>query len=147
MQEQNNRFAAIGKLLVSFLAVPAAPATIFCCLFVLGYHPALPKTVSDALSTWGALFALVYVIAGVHVLVLGVPAFLLGKSLNAIRWWTIMIVSFVIGGVPMATWGQTGWLGLIWYGIFGMTGGFAFSLLWQYWIHIDKQQPEARVGA
>jgi hypothetical protein len=56
-------------------------------------------------------------------------------------------VSFAIGGLPMATWGQTGLLGLIQWGIFGMIGGFVFSLLWQSWIQVDEPQSDLGVGA
>ena len=81
----------------------------------------------------GVSFVGAYLVAGAHVLVLGVPAFLLGKRLNAIHWWTCIIVAFIIGGSPIAIW--DGWSNFIHFGLFGASGGLAFWLLWEFWIH------------
>src|SRR5690242_12326781 len=108
MQTSAHKPNKIGKLLVTFLVTPAAPALVFCGFFALAYPPHLSRsnTLQDAILAIGLLFALAYSIAGAHVLVLGIPAFLLGSWLKAINWWTCIIVSFAIGGLPMAILGQ-----------------------------------------
>jgi hypothetical protein len=121
-----------------FIVTPAAPAVAFCWLFALGIGPSLSNPLQDVISAYGILFVYAYLVAAIHVVLLGLPAFLLGNRLRAIRWWTCMIVSFVIGGLPLATVTQTGLLGLIQWGIFGMIGGFVFWLLWELWVRADQ---------
>ena len=147
MQTSAKKLAKTSKLVVTFAVVPAAPAAVFCGLFALGIRPSLSSTFQDAISAYSILFVYAYLIAGIHVVLLGIPAFLLGNWLKAIRWWTCMIVSFAIGGLPMATWGKTRLSGLIDWGIFGMIGGFVFSVLWQFWIQVEQPQSNSRVGA
>ena len=137
MQRQADDFVA-EKAVVSFLVVPAVPAIIVACYLVLAYAP---MTISDGLPAFGMIFILAYLIASAHVLVLGVPAFLLGKQLHAIRWWTCIITAFIIGGLPITLWTwhdspPTGWQSVfLGWGLFGVSGGLVFWLLWRYWIN------------
>ncbi len=71
-------------------------------------------------------------------LVLGVPAFLLVKRFNAIRWWTCIIVSFLIGGLGSLSILDT-WMHFVPFGLFGASGGLAFWLLWRFSIPSDQQ--------
>jgi hypothetical protein len=82
MQRQADYFVA-EKTIASFLIVPAVPAIIVACYLVLAYAP---RNFSDGLPAFGMIYFLAYLIGGAHVLVLGLPAFLLGKQLHAIRW-------------------------------------------------------------
>ncbi len=140
MQRQADDFVA-EKTIVSFLVVPVVPAIIVDCFLVLAYAP---RNISDSLPAFGMIFILAYAIAGVHVLVLGVPAFLLGKRFRAIHWWTCIIAAFIIGGLPMTlfTWHMSppmGWQSIfLGWGLFGASGGLVFWLLWRYWI--DKNE-------
>lgn len=43
-------------------------------------------------------------VAAGHVLVLGLPGFLILRTLNAIRWWSTVSVGFVLGCIPVAVW-------------------------------------------
>jgi hypothetical protein len=94
------------------------------------------------------------------VIVLGVPAFLIGLRLKAIRLWSTLIVSFLIGAVPAAIYLLVSeWSDAIRYpgyypttdlptsvgmsivvmaliggvgGLFGLSGGLAFWLVWRF---------------
>ena len=114
------------KVLISFFITPAVPATVL-SFFSLS---------SGSLMVSGLIFLGVYLVAGAHVLILGVPAFLLGKRLNTIKWWTCIAMAFMIGGLPIAI--LYGWANFIPFGLFGASGGFAFWLLWEFWIHSDR---------
>jgi len=130
MQTQN------GRVIDLFFVVPAIPAAFFTCLMILKYPP---RTISDGVAPFGMLFFFAYLAASAHMLVLGIPAFLLGKRLDAIRWWSCIIVGFVIGSLPMAIWMQGEWVVFVPWGLFGAIGGLAFWLLWRFWIRFDQQ--------
>ena len=138
MQRQADDFVA-EKTVFSFFVVPAMPAIIVACYLVLTYST---RPISDGSAlAFVEIFVLAYLIAGVHVLVLGVPAFLLGKQLHAIRWWTCIITAFIIGGLPVTLWTwhdspPMGWQSVfLGWGLFGVSGGLVFWLLWRYWIN------------
>jgi len=120
-----SKLSADEKVFRSFFITPAVPAAIFSLFFFL----------SGSILLIVVVFVLTYLVAGAHVLVLGLPAFWLGQRLQAIRWWTCIIIGFVIGGLPSAIW--RGSELFLWGGLFGACGGFAFWLLWQFWVHSD----------
>jgi hypothetical protein len=141
MQRQADYFVA-EKTIASFLIVPAVPAIIVACYLVLGYAP---RNFSDGLPAFGMIFFLAYLIGGAHVLVLGLPAFLLGKQLHAIRWWTCIITAFMFGGLPITLWTwhnspPMGWQSVfVGWGLFGVSGGLTFWLLWRYWVNRNER--------
>lgn len=124
INKQKSDLSTDEKLLISFFITPAVPAVIFSA-FAL-----------ENIVIAGFIFVAAYIVAGAHLLVLGVPAFLLGKRLNIIQWWTCIIVAVIIGGLPVAI--LYGWANFIPFGLFGASGGIAFWLLWQFWIHTDE---------
>ncbi len=136
MQTSANKLGRAIKLVVTFLAIPAAPALVVWGFFTIAYppHPTRLHPLQEVITGSFDLFLLAYAVAGAHVLVLGIPAFLLGSWLKAIRWWTCLLVSFAIGGLPMSIWGGWDWSGLLLWGALGMTGGLVFWLLWRLWI-------------
>ena len=77
-----------------------------------------------------------YLVAAAHTFVLAIPAFLLGKRLNVIHWWSSILVAFLIGGSPIAIWLE--WSKFIPWGLFDASGGLVFWLLWQFWINGDQ---------
>jgi hypothetical protein len=132
MQKQEQRFS---NLIVSFLIAPAIPAVVGAVSVAVDIWP----------GTWAGFVALVmvffvaYLIGIVHTLFLGVPAFLLGLRLHAIYWWSCILVGFVIGSLPLSIWMQGTWLVFLAWGFFGASGGFAFWLLWRFWVRWDLQ--------
>jgi len=121
VNKQKPELSIDEKVLISFFITPAVPALIF-SVFSLEY-----------IMIAAVVFVATYLVAGVHLLVLGVPAFLLGKRLNAIKWWMCILVAFLIGGLPMGIW--DGWRSFLPFALFGASGGFVFWLLWKFWIH------------
>ncbi|MBC7877841.1 MAG: hypothetical protein H7Y59_11795 [Anaerolineales bacterium] len=88
-----------------------------------------------------------FVVAFFHICLLGLPLFFLGLRLRMIRWWTIFIASFIVGSLPYTCLvilasdtipqGHLGEiLGITFsaFGLFGVSGGVVFWLLWRYWI-------------
>ena len=126
MNKQKSHRSIAEKVFISFLITPAVPAAIFSVFSLF----------SGSIIVSGFIFLGAYLVAGVHVLVLGVPAFLLGNRLNAIHWWTCILVAFLIGGSPIGIW--DGWRSFILFALFGASGGFGFWLLWEFWVHADQ---------
>ena len=126
MSRQESNLSVDEKEFYSFLIVPAVPAAIF----------SASSLGSGSLLVSSVIFIGAYFIAGVHVLLLGVPIFLLGKRLNAIRWWSCTVAAFLIGGLPMGIWDD--WHTFIPFALFGASGGFGFWLLWEFWIHSGR---------
>ena len=77
-----------------------------------------------------------------HVVFLGLPAFLLGWYLRAIRWWTTLLMAFIIGAVPMGVYlyrspsyiFEANRELIVVMGLFGVSGGLVFWLLWRFWV-------------
>lgn len=49
-----------------------------------------------------AIIVIILVISSIHVVVLGIPAFIVGWYFNRIRWWTSIVVAFIVGALPTA---------------------------------------------
>jgi len=77
---------------IGFLAAPIIPG------LALGLGTPLgPPDLSTVLATMLGLLPVGYFFSLVAILVFGVPAFLLGRRLNLIRWWSAVISGFFIG--------------------------------------------------
>jgi hypothetical protein len=93
---------------------------------------------------WGFFFAIfVFIFSCMHMLFLGIPAFLIANRLKIIRWYTVLPASFFIGGAPyiLFMWGTSVdlWIGVpMTMGLFGFSAGMAFWLLWRYWVMPEK---------
>ena len=122
------KLSAGEKTVISFLIIPAIPAVIFSAYSLIEYRMSMLST--------GIFFVFAYLFASAHGFLLGIPAFLLGKRLNVIHWWTCILGAFLIGGLPIGFW--RGGAESITGGLFGASAGFAFWLLWQFWIHSDQ---------
>jgi hypothetical protein len=100
-----------------------------------------------------SLLCLIYAspISFAHALFLGVPAVALAWRFRAIRWWSALAISFMIGAVPAAfvavlrdrllyseyhfraANATTLFIVPILLGVFGTGGGLAFWFVWRYW--------------
>ena len=49
-----------------------------------------------------AVLVIIFVVSSMHVVVLGIPAFIIGWYFKAIHWWTSILVAFLVGAVPTA---------------------------------------------
>jgi hypothetical protein len=136
----------IFKTLVALFAAAAVPTFAFFVLELLNIF-----RLRDFYNIpWTFFFIpITFVIAFMHLLILGLPIFLLGWYFRVIRWWSTLMVAFVIGAVPTAISFSPG-LSLGYYspklyismftamGLFGFSGGLAFWLLWRYWVNPDS---------
>jgi hypothetical protein len=124
--------------------------------FDLGYLSALTLLLLAA----SVMLALGFLVSLMYTFLLGLPALLIGWYFRAIRWWTTLIMAFLIGiipptlsllaspigkpeGTPM--WRSTDPTDLIFvvsssplFGFIGLTSGFVFWLLWRYWVMPDS---------
>jgi hypothetical protein len=49
-----------------------------------------------------AIIVIIFIVSSIYVIVLGVPAFIVGWYFKKIHWWTSVIAAFVIGALPTA---------------------------------------------
>lgn len=147
-----------GLLFVLFLALVTLSPTVVPGLD-LAYLGALALLVMAA----SVILLLSYLVALMYTFLLGLPALLIGWYFRAIRWWTTLIMAFLIGAIPATLslltspigqpegtplWQSTdpsdlifaGSSGLM-FGLMGLTSGLVFWLLWRYWV-----QPHSPAG-
>jgi hypothetical protein len=108
-------------------------------------------------------FFLVIPISLVHVFVLGLPLLLVSWHFRAIRWWSTLLFSFIVGTIPstifwvfvqtidlagggyslqnvdLVSVGLTITSAVI-MGGFGLCAGIAFWFMWRYWASPDSPQ-------
>jgi membrane associated rhomboid family serine protease len=80
---------------VGFFAAPVLPALVLGAL-----TPVTTREAPDLSSAIG-LFPAIYPFCGAFAVLFGIPAFLLGRRLGLIRWWSTAIVGFAIGAVAV----------------------------------------------
>lgn len=110
----------------------------------------------------GALFlgAWALIVAGIHVVMLGFPAAVIGQYFRLVRWWSSTAVGFLLGCLPVTLSGLSqgrgaseyagtipymidgvrtaaGWANfaqeILFMGFFGAIGGFSFWVAWRFW--------------
>jgi hypothetical protein len=133
---QSTNWKIILKTISAFLAAAVAPSIVFfaICLWRLFSNGELYNNIIGCL--FFTVFA--FVVAIVHIVVLGLPAFLWGWRHGLIHWWSTLIIAFIIGATPTIFVFLPN--GLIDYtfpvaaimGLFGVIGGFAFWLVWRF---------------
>ena len=91
-----NRF----RTFLAFLAASTAPVFLILLPLAAGIvtEPADPY----AWERFTRLAMLIVVTSFLYVLVLGLPAFLVLRWRNAIRWWSVLVAGFVLGCLPVA---------------------------------------------
>ena len=172
------------KTTVSLCVTAVAPVVVFFILgLVLGFSALFVGAVSGkpqfeltdmsfVEGIWNiAWWAIICVAIGApfafsHLLFFGIPAFLLGWWFRAIRWWSVLITSFLIGFLPVSIYSvitdfnlPTGFdlltrMGILLVGVsvvlvaagimglFGISAGLTFWFLWRYWA--SPQSPAGR---
>lgn len=132
------------RIAVSLLAAPLGPAVVYAIIVYFNSGPGPIVSRSDAFHASILFGAIAYAVALADTVILGIPAFLLGLYLKAIRWWTTLLAAYLVGAIPygIGTWtpdrsmeSLSSYLyGIIAFGLFGLSGGLVFWLLWRYWI-------------
>jgi hypothetical protein len=90
------------RTILAFLAAVVAPAALILLPSALGMLIDGSGQGPHAWSQFAQVLSLTLGTSFLYVLVLGVPAFLLLRWRNAIRWWTAVIMGFVLGCLPLA---------------------------------------------
>jgi hypothetical protein len=141
----------INRTIIAFFAAGIASVVVFYAS-ILAYRfgaerQVAPFAESQFVVTSVLFWAILSVTMGLpiafgHIVFLGVPAFILGWHFRAIRWWSTLGIAFIIGAVPT---GVYLYLGppylfesnrelIFIMGLFGISGGLVFWLLWRYWV-------------
>lgn len=97
----------IPKTIFALFGAAIAPVII---VMIIGFISILSSILFNNGATlqngnWTSFFAIVLfisVISALHVIILGIPAFIIGWYFNAIRWWTSMVTAFIVGALPTA---------------------------------------------
>ncbi|MGM9481410.1 hypothetical protein ACS5PN_09490 [Roseateles sp. NT4] len=146
------------KIVLAFIVAAIVPATLMTLWYLYGQFSMFP---SDDPYIWvrtKGVLGLFAMISSAHVVLLGLPAYALLRWRNAVRWWSILASSFLLGAAPTAIWSwplryadlktsatfdgvQTmidgnpttaGWLqygqGVLFFGAWGLISGLAFWL-------------------
>lgn len=170
---------SVLKTILAFVSAALAPVVVFfiIMLMIALINAKVPSFLTEKIELWQVLSGaassafwmvffvilvggMIFAITSGHVIVLGIPAFLIGLRLKAIRLWSTLIVSFLIGAVPAAIYLLVAeWSDVIRYpgyypttdlptsvgmsmlvmafiggagGLFGLSGGLAFWLVWRF---------------
>ena len=160
----------IPRTIFALLGAAIAPAII---VLIIGFGGSLSSVLFNNGETlrdgnWTSFFAIVVVIliiSSLHVIILGIPAFIMGWYFKTIRWWTSIVVAFFVGALPTAIFlwplkypelqstssrwdgekmvqtiikgvptvtGWTDWISAFTVmGLFGVSGGLVFWLIWR----------------
>ncbi len=141
----------IPKTIIAFFAAGIASVVVFyvsILAYTLGVEKQVaPFTQSEVAITNVLFWAILSVTMGLpialgHIVFLGLPAFILGWYFRVIRWWSTLVMAFIIGAVPTGVYlylspppifESNRELAVI-MGLFGISGGLVFWLLWRYWV-------------
>jgi len=168
----------VSKTIVALLISAIVPVVVF---FLLGYFIAFivgignlnlgelfgkPTDLITSFLLWAVIsVSLVAPFSFGHVFFLGLPIFLVSWHFRAIRWWSTLVIAFMIGALPSTIFvfffQDIGWsersyfyqkinvlslgftaVAAITMGFFGLAGGIVFWLLWRYWV--SPNSPEGR---
>jgi hypothetical protein len=93
---------SVMRTILAFLAAVVTPGALILLPSALGMVIAGSDQDPHAWPHFARVLSLIMGTSFLYVLVLGVPAFLLLRWRNAIRWWSAVIVGFVLGCLPLA---------------------------------------------
>jgi hypothetical protein len=89
------------KTTLGFLAAIAAPACLLTAWYLWGQFEIFePRDPYIWIRTRG-FFAICVLLSAAHVIVLGIPAYMILRWRNAVRWWSTIASGFVLGAIPL----------------------------------------------
>ena len=156
--QESLRWDAKYRTGCSLIAAAVAPAAVVAGLIMIltpsenyaSFTPGRSLVLSSL--TFFLFFTIAFIVAGVHVVALGLPAFFIGLRLRAIHWWSCLILGFAIGGLPLEL-SRDGdgfaWNNFVALGILGAIGGLTFWFLWRFWVSYEfwPVKPAKDIGA
>jgi len=138
------RLSLYLKSLVALLLgalVPALVVALFSCISLAktrGADPDAPPNLTAyllyLLSSGAIVFLFAFVFTAAAAFILGLPLALLGIRFRLIRWWSCLLVGFLIGFLPSlwASWPEF-MNSLTVGGGLGILGGLTSWLVWHFW--------------
>src|SRR3954447_10000190 len=94
------------RIAISFLTAILVPTCLVTVWYRYGQFEIFP---TDDPFIWvraRGFLAMSLAVSAAHVLILGIPAYVLLRKLNAIRWWSTTAVGFILAAIPLGvlTW-------------------------------------------
>ncbi len=131
------------KIFLALLAGAAVPALLVAIVLSISYEKTQRAGVSvgpaELLSAGLSGFLIALFFTAADAFILGLPLLIIGIKLHLIRWWSCLLVSFLIGLIPFA-WVFGGFTpGVLPMGALGAMGGLTYWLLWRFWIQPPPQ--------
>jgi hypothetical protein len=90
------------RLVLAFVAAILAPVLLLTLWYLYGQFQVFESHDPYIWLRTRNFFILCLVIAGAHVVVLGLPTYLVLRRLRALRWWSLIGSGFVLGAIPFA---------------------------------------------
>ena len=161
----------IPGAILALVGAAIAPAIIALIIGLVGILGSILFSNGETIrnGNWTSFFATVVfilIISFLHVIILGIPAFIIGWYFQAIQSWTSIVAAFLVGALPTAVFlwplkypelqstssrwdgekmlqividgvptvtGWTDWISAFTImGLFGVSGGLVFWLIWRY---------------
>ena len=92
------------KIVLAFLAAILTPACLMTLWYLYGQFATFPADDPYIWVRTRGFFVICFAISAAHVLLLGVPGYLLLRWRNAVRWWSIIASGFALAAIPVALW-------------------------------------------
>ncbi len=131
METRSSKLPHVFKGIVALLITAVATAILVAVLITV--EAGQPQNFAIAF-----LFAFAFTAA--YTFLVGGPLLLLGAWRNAIRWWSCLLIGFLVGLVPTALVAGTSLPDAWPMGLFGLIGGLVFWLVWHYWVQPTPAQ-------
>jgi len=99
-------WSLIPRTLLALFGATIAPSIVALIFSLAGIVPMLfaGRTFQQS-GNWTSfigIIVIIFIVSSLHVVLLGVPAFIVGWYFKKIRLWTSVVVSFLIGAMPTA---------------------------------------------
>ena len=113
-----------GRVLIGFLVAAFAAVTVFMIMVVINSGEESSAGAVLGLIIFGLLFGIP--IAGMAILILALPAYLLLRTRWHVRWWNAALAGFLVAMAPGVLLGGGTSLEALGVGLAGLVGGLAF---------------------
>ncbi|HET9914726.1 MAG TPA: hypothetical protein VFQ13_22730 [Anaerolineales bacterium] len=99
-------FKLIPKTILALFGAAIAPSIVVLPIGLVGIIPVLLSggqiQRNEDWARFMAIIVIIFMVSTLHVIVLGIPAFIAGWYFQKIRWWTSIVVAFIVGALPTA---------------------------------------------
>ncbi len=153
--KRGSRTRLVLKTLVALLAGAVASALVVTSTFIIslarlgGNTSDLRTTLHYLLNASVITFGVSLFFTAIFAFILGGPLLLLGIKLRWIRWWSTILMAFLIGFIPalLVDDQPTRFTDSLLIGVYGALGGLAFWLVWHFWVQRTPPAPTVPLPA